>query len=70
MIGWKNRDSYGKSIPTRNRAQLYRLRKWQRRVRISDGTERNLAIALSALDSMASSYGSSKNGERNSCDDL
>ncbi|RKX97311.1 MAG: transcription initiation factor IIB, partial [Spirochaetes bacterium] len=29
MIGWKNRDSYGKSIPTRNRAQLYRLRKWQ-----------------------------------------
>jgi len=45
MIDWKNRDSYGKSIPTRNRAQLYRLRKWQRRVRISDATERSLAIA-------------------------
>src|SRR5256886_16772544 len=30
-IGWKNKDSYGKSIPTRNRAQLYRLRKWQDR---------------------------------------
>ena len=29
-ISWKNKDSYGKSIPTRNRAQLYRLRKWQR----------------------------------------
>jgi transcription initiation factor TFIIB len=57
MIDWKNRDSYGKSIPTRNRAQLYRLRKWQRRVRISDATERNLAIALSALDRMASSIG-------------
>ena len=57
MIGWTNRDSYGKSIPTRNRAQLYRLRKWQRRVRISDATERNLAIALSALDRMASSIG-------------
>lgn len=55
MIDWKNRDSYGKSIPTRNRAQLYRLRKWQRRVRISDATERNLAIALSGLDRMASS---------------
>jgi transcription initiation factor TFIIB len=25
-IGWKNKDSYGKSIPTRIRAQLYRLR--------------------------------------------
>ena len=37
-IGWKNRDSYGKLIPTRNRAQIYRLRKWARRIRISDAT--------------------------------
>jgi transcription initiation factor TFIIB len=57
MIGWKNRDAYGKSIPTRNRAQLYRLRKWQRRIRISNATERNLATALSALDRMASGMG-------------
>jgi transcription initiation factor TFIIB len=57
MIGWKNRDSYGKAIPTRNRAQLYRLRKWQRQIRISDATERNLAIALSELDRMASGIG-------------
>jgi len=54
MIDWKNRDSYGKSIPTRNRAQLFRLRKWQRRVRISDATERSLAIALSGLDRLSS----------------
>jgi transcription initiation factor TFIIB len=54
MIGWKNKDSYGKSIPTRNRAQLYRLRKWQRRIRVSNATERNLAFALSELDRMAS----------------
>ena len=53
-IGWKNRDSYGKSIPTRNRAQLYRLRKWQRRIRISDATERSIAFALLELDRMAS----------------
>jgi transcription initiation factor TFIIB len=53
-IGWKNKDSYGKSIPTRNRAQLYRLRKWQRRIRVSNATERNLAFALSELDRMAS----------------
>ncbi len=57
MISWKNRDSYGKSIPTRNRAQLYRLRKWQRRIRISNSTERNLVLALSALDRMASGMG-------------
>jgi len=54
-IGWKNRDSYGKSIPTRNRAQIYRLRKWQSRIRLNDATERTLATALSALDRMASS---------------
>jgi len=60
-IGWQNRDSYGKAIPTRNRAQLYRLRKWQIRTRISDGTERNLALALSALDRMSSSLSLPRN---------
>ena len=29
MIDWRNRDSYGKTISSKNRAQLYRLRKWQ-----------------------------------------
>lgn len=61
MIGWQNRDAYGKSIPTRNRAQLYRLRKWQTRTRISDGTERNLAIALSSLDRMSSALNLPRN---------
>ena len=56
-IGWTNRDAYGKAIPTKNRAQLYRLRKWQRRVRISDATERNLALALSGIDRLASGMG-------------
>jgi transcription initiation factor TFIIB len=60
-IGWKNKDSYGKSIPTRNRAQLYRLRKWQRRIRVSNATERNLAYALSELDRMASGMGLPRN---------
>ena len=57
MIGWTNRDAYGKSVPTRNRAQLFRLRKWQRRIRISNATERNLAFALSNLDRMSSGMG-------------
>lgn len=56
-IDWSNKDSYGKSIPPRNRAQLYRLRKWQRRIRIADATERNLAVALSNLDRLASGLG-------------
>jgi transcription initiation factor TFIIB len=53
-IGWQNRDAYGHAIPPRNRAQLYRLRKWQTRTRISDGVERNLSLALSSLDRMSS----------------
>lgn len=57
IIGWKNKDSYGKSIPTRNRAQLYRLRKWQRRIRISNAAERNTAFALNELDRMSSAMG-------------
>jgi transcription initiation factor TFIIB len=57
VIGWKNRDSYGKSIPTKNRAQIYRLRKWARRIRISNATEKSLAIAFSELDRMASGMG-------------
>ncbi|MDG6224217.1 MAG: transcription initiation factor IIB [Candidatus Thermoplasmatota archaeon] len=60
-IGWKNKDSYGKSIPSRNRAQMYRLRKWQRRIRVSNATERNLAFALSELDRVASGLGLPRN---------
>ncbi|RLI84976.1 MAG: transcription initiation factor IIB [Archaeoglobales archaeon] len=57
IIDWSNKDYYGKSISVRNRAQLFRLRKWQRRIRISNATERNLAFALSELDRMASALG-------------
>ncbi|MCK5773043.1 MAG: transcription initiation factor IIB, partial [Thermoplasmata archaeon] len=60
-IGWKNKDSYGKSIPTRNRAQMYRLRKWQRRIRVSNATERNLAFALSEMERMSSGIGLPRN---------
>ncbi len=60
-ISWQNRDAYGHSIPSRNRAQLYRLRKWQTRTSISNGTERNLAFALSALDRMSSTLSLPRN---------
>lgn len=55
VIGWQNRDYYGRYIPPRNRAQLFRLRKWQKRIRISDGTERNLASGLTIIDKLSSS---------------
>lgn len=54
MIDWRNKDIHGHDIPSTTRAQMYRLRKWQRRIRVSDAAERNLAFALSELDRMAS----------------
>jgi len=36
------------------REKMYRLRKWQSRLRVSDAAERNLAFALSELDRIAS----------------
>ncbi|MCQ2079428.1 MAG: transcription initiation factor IIB [archaeon] len=33
--------------------QLYRFRKWQQRIRVSNATERNLAFALSELDRLS-----------------
>jgi len=61
MIDWKNRDIFGKEIPAKLRGQIYRLRKWQSRIRISDATERNLTFALSELDRMASNLDLPKN---------
>lgn len=61
MIDWKNRDIFGKEIPAKLRGQIYRLRKWQSRIRVSDATERNLTFALSELDRMASNLDLPKN---------
>ncbi len=61
VIDWRNKDSYGKDISSKKRAQLYRLRKWQQRIRVSNATERNLAIALTELDRVASRLSLPKN---------
>ncbi|MFX1571069.1 MAG: transcription initiation factor IIB [Promethearchaeota archaeon] len=61
MIDWKNKDIFGKEIPAKLRGQIFRLRKWQSRIRVSDATERNLTFALSELDRMASNLDLQKN---------
>ncbi|KXB09269.1 transcription initiation factor IIB [candidate division MSBL1 archaeon SCGC-AAA833F18] len=60
-IDWRNRDAKGKSLSPKRRSQMYRLRKWHRRARISDAMERNLAFALSEMDRMASQLGLPRN---------
>lgn len=61
MIDWRNRDTSGKSLSIGQQAQVYRLRKWQRRTRVSDATERNLAFALSELSKMNANLNLPKN---------
>lgn len=56
-IDFRNKDARGNVIPEANRAQLYRLRKWNRRMRVSNASERNLAFALSELDRVSSRLG-------------
>lgn len=57
VIDWKNKDIHGRNIPESNKAQIYRLRKWNKRIRIANASERNLAFALGELDRESSKLG-------------
>ncbi|RLG90264.1 transcription initiation factor IIB, partial [Candidatus Bathyarchaeota archaeon] len=61
MIDWHDRDIYGRKLSPGQKAQVYRLRKWQRRIRVSDATERNLAFALSEITKIANVLNLPKN---------
>ena len=53
VIDWHKRDIYSNSS-VGQKIQMYRLRKWQRRIRISDSTEHNLVFALAEITKTAS----------------
>lgn len=61
VIDWHDNRSSGKRLTSAQRIELYVLRKWQRRVRVSDATERNLAVALSDLSKLSSALNLPKN---------
>ncbi|PYB68005.1 transcription initiation factor IIB [Thermoplasma sp. Kam2015] len=56
-ISWSNKDYYGKRIPHKNRAQIYRVRKWHQRIRVSNAAERNLSLALQLLNDIGAKLG-------------
>ena len=56
-IGWQDKDAYGKSLSTRQRQKMQRLRTWNERFRTRDSKERNLKQALGEIDRMASALG-------------
>jgi transcription initiation factor TFIIB len=49
-----DRDIRGRSLPVERIAQMHRLRKWHKRTRLSESSERNLSIALNELNRMCS----------------
>src|SRR2546425_2315921 len=46
IIDWRDRPSGTKGVSADQRIELYKLRKWQRRGRVSDATERNPPVAF------------------------
>jgi transcription initiation factor TFIIB len=52
-IDWTDRDIYGRGLSPEQRSQAYRLRKWNRRSKVSGASEKNLAYALSELTKVA-----------------
>ena len=60
MIGWKNKDAFGKNISPKMKADVYRLRKWHIRTRTNKSIDRNLAYAMNELDRFSSQLNLSK----------
>jgi len=54
VIDSKDRDAYGNRLTPAQKAQMNRLRRLQRRIRVSDKTERNLVSALSIINNIVS----------------
>lgn len=57
QIDWKNRDGKGNSLSPERRSRMYRLRKWQKRARVSGQKDRNLTTALSEINRISSQLG-------------
>ncbi len=54
QLDWQNKDYAGAAIASKNRAQLYRMRKWQARSRVKGSKERNLQQALALIKTLCS----------------
>ncbi|MFB6081371.1 MAG: transcription initiation factor IIB family protein [Halanaeroarchaeum sp.] len=56
-IGWQDKDAYGRSLSSRQRRKMQRLRTWDERFRTRNHKERNLKQALGEIDRMGSALG-------------
>lgn len=61
VIDKRDRDVYGKMLSPKRAKQMYRLRRWQRRIRFSGSQDRSLSFALSVMSKMAGALNLPKN---------
>ncbi|MHC1586840.1 MAG: transcription initiation factor IIB [Candidatus Hecatellaceae archaeon] len=61
LIDWHDKSFMSKELTVTQTSQVFTLRKWQRRVRVADATERNLASALSEMSKISSALNLPKN---------
>lgn len=61
VIDWHGNGRSAKNMSPAKRMQIYKLKKWQQRSRVSNAFERNLTFALSELDRIASQLGLPRN---------
>ncbi len=67
-IDWQNKDYAGTAIASKNRSQLYRMRKWQARSRTKGSKERNLQQALALIQQICSKMNLPKTVQERSAD--
>ncbi|MFB6070890.1 MAG: transcription initiation factor IIB family protein [Halanaeroarchaeum sp.] len=60
-IGWQDKDAYGRTLSSRQREKMQRLRTWNERFRTRNSKERNLKQALGEIERMSSALGLPKN---------
>jgi transcription initiation factor TFIIB len=60
-IGWQDRDAKGQKLSPENRSKLHRLRKWHRRTKVSDSSQKNLVFALSEINKISDKVNLPKN---------
>jgi transcription initiation factor TFIIB len=61
VINWNKRDTQNKKFSANQKAQVYHLCKWQRRIKITGSTEHNLTFALSEITKNANKLNLPKN---------
>jgi len=60
-IDWRDRDAFGKKLSPEARAKVFRLRRWNLRMRVHTSVDRNLSVALNEMERICSQLSIQRN---------